>query len=232
MKLTIIIPTLNEAANIGDVLMRLQPMRARGVEVIVVDADSSDATREIAAPLVDRVLTSERGRATQMNAGAHVASGEALLFLHADSILPQNGDELIIQALSNPRFKWGRFDIQIAGSHRMLPVIAWFMNHRSRLSGIATGDQGIFVTREAFHAAGGFPAQPLMEDIAISARLLRVSGPVCVNAQITTSGRRWEKHGVWRTIFLMWRLRLNYFMGADPALLHRNYYGTGLENGK
>ena len=232
MKLSIIIPTLNEAANIGELLKQLAPMRARGTEVIVVDADSADATREIAGPLADHVLTSERGRATQMNAGAKEASGDALLFLHADSILPANGDEWIALALSFPRFKWGRFDIQIAGSHRMLPVITWFMNHRSRLTGIATGDQGIFVTREAFDAVGGFPAQPLMEDVAICARLLKVSPPVYVDARITTSGRRWEKHGVWRTIFLMWRLRLNYFMGADPARLHRTYYGTGMNSGK
>jgi rSAM/selenodomain-associated transferase 2 len=232
VKLSIIIPTLNEVANIGDVLKRLQPMRARGTEVIIVDADSTDATRDTAAPLVDRVITSERGRATQMNAGAKEASGDALLFLHADSILPTNGDELILQALSDSIFKWGRFDINISGKHGMLPVIAWFMNHRSRLTGIATGDQGIFVTREAFDAIGGFPAQPLMEDVAISARLLRVSSPIYVDARITTSGRRWEKHGVWRTIFLMWRLRFNYFMGADPARLHRTYYGAGLHNGK
>jgi rSAM/selenodomain-associated transferase 2 len=232
VKLSIIIPTLNEAATIGDVLTRLQPMRARGVEVIVVDADSIDATGEIAAPLVDYAIKSARGRATQMNAGANVASGDTLLFLHADSIVPANGDELIVRGLSNPRFVWGRFDIHIAGLHRMLPVIAWFMNQRSRMTGIATGDQGIFVTRAAFNAVGGFPAQPLMEDVAISARLRRVSSPVCLHARITTSGRRWETHGVWQTIFLMWRLRLNYFMGADPALLHDRYYGAVLNNGK
>ena len=232
MKLSIIIPTLNEADNIGGVLARLQPMRSRGAEVIVVEANSTDETVAIAAALVDRVVTSERGRATQMNAGAKEASGDALLFLHADSILPANGDEWIARGLSNPRFKWGRFDIQITGSHRMLPVIAWFMNHRSRLTGIATGDQGIFMTREAFDAVGGFPVQPLMEDVAMSASLLRVSPPIYVDARISTSGRRWEKHGLWRTIFLMWRLRLNYFMGADPARLHRTYYGAGVNNGK
>ncbi len=232
MKLSIIIPTLNEAANIGDVLKRLQPLRARGAEVIMVDAESTDATRSMAEPLVDRVITNERGRATQMNAGAIEASGDVLLFLHADSMLPANADELIERGLSNPRFRWGRFDIQIIGPHRMLPVIAWFMNHRSRLTGIATGDQGIFATREAFDAVGGFPAQPLMEDVAISASLRRVSRPICVDARIATSGRRWEKHGVWRTVFLMWRLRLDYFMGADPARLHRAYYGAGLDNGQ
>lgn len=232
MRLSIIIPTLNEATNIGELLKRLEPMRARGTEVIVVDANSTDATRDLAAPLADHVLTSERGRATQMNAGATVASGDALLFLHADSILPANGDELIIHALSDSSLQWGRFDIHISGRHGMLPVIAWFMNHRSRLTGIATGDQGIFVTRQAFNAIGGLPLQPLMEDVAICARLLKVSRPIYMDTRITTSGRRWEKHGVWRTIFLMWRLRLNYFMGADPARLHRTYYGTGLDNGK
>jgi rSAM/selenodomain-associated transferase 2 len=232
VRLSIIIPTLNEAVNIGELLKQLEPMRARGAEVIVVDADSADATRDIAAPLADHVLTSERGRAAQMNAGATVASGDALLFLHADSIVPVNGDELIIHALSNSTLQWGRFDINIAGRHGMLPVIAWFMNHRSRLTGIATGDQGIFLTRQAFNAVGGLPVQPLMEDVAICAHLLKVSRPIYLDARITTSGRRWEKHGVWRTIFLMWRLRLNYFMGADPARLHRTYYGTSLDNGK
>jgi rSAM/selenodomain-associated transferase 2 len=228
VKLSIIIPALNEAANIGAVLQPLQPMRARGVDVIVVDAGSVDTTREIAALLADRVLTSEPGRAKQMNAGANVATGDVLLFLHADSILPANGDELIKDALSNSRFKWGRFDVNIAGTHGMLPVVAWFMNHRSRLTGIATGDQGIFVNRETFIKLGGFPDQPLMEDVAFCSRMLGVSRPNCLAARIITSGRRWEKHGVWRTIFLMWRLRLNYFMGADPIQLHRTYYGTNL----
>jgi rSAM/selenodomain-associated transferase 2 len=228
VKLSIIIPTLNEAANIGETLTRLQPMRARGVDVIVVDASSIDTTCEIVAPLADRLLTSERGRAKQMNTGANAATGDALLFLHADSILPANGDELIKEALSNPRFKWGRFDVNIAGTHGMLPVVAWFMNHRSCLTGIATGDQGIFVDRETFVKIGGFPDQPLMEDVAFCSRMLGVSRPNCITTRITTSGRRWEKHGVWRTIFLMWRLRLNYFMGADPVQLHRAYYGTDL----
>lgn len=230
VKLSIIIPALNEAANIGAVLRPLQPMRARGVDVIVVDAGSMDRTRDIATPLADKVLTSEPGRAKQMNAGAHAATGDALLFLHADSILPANSDALIQDALNNSRFKWGRFDVEIAGTHGMLPVVAWFMNHRSRLTGIATGDQGIFVRRESFVKVGGFPDQPLMEDVAFCSRMLGVSRPNCLAARITTSGRRWEQHGVWRTIFLMWRLRLNYFMGADPVRLHQVYYGTHVSN--
>jgi rSAM/selenodomain-associated transferase 2 len=222
MQVSIIIPALNEAANLGAALARLSGMRARGVEVIVVDGGSTDGTREIAAPLADRVMTSERGRAKQMNAGANIARGDALLFLHADSMLPDSSDALIQHALKQS--DWGRFDVTISGTHAMLPVIAWFMNHRSRLTGIATGDQGIFVKRELFANVGGFPDQALMEDVAFCKRLLRIAKPHCLAARITTSGRRWEKHGVWRTIFLMWRLRWRYFRGTDPAALHRIYY--------
>ncbi|MBL8522141.1 MAG: TIGR04283 family arsenosugar biosynthesis glycosyltransferase [Betaproteobacteria bacterium] len=226
MRLSIIIPALNEAANIAATLAPLQPMRARGVEVIVVDGGSSDATRSIAAPLADSIVDSPRGRATQMNAGARAAIGDTFLFLHADSLLPANADELIGEALSRPRKNWGRFDVVIDGGHFMFPIIAWFMNHRSCLTGIATGDQGIFVKRETFEKLGGFPEQPLMEDVELSDRLRRESGPACVSAaKIHTSGRRWEKHGVWRTIFLMWRLRWNYHRGASAESIHRAYYG-------
>jgi rSAM/selenodomain-associated transferase 2 len=224
MRLSIIIPALNEAANIAATLSPLQAMRARGVEVVLVDGGSTDDTCGIAKALVDRVLTSERGRAKQMNAGAAVASGDALLFLHADSLLPADGDEWIRRALVDPRSQWGRFDVAISGTHFMLPVIAWFMNHRSRMTGIATGDQGIFVTRALFNEIGGFPDQPLMEDIALCARLKRSGPPGCLRAAITTSGRRWEKHGVWRTILLMWRLRFSYYCGASPESIHRAYY--------
>ena len=229
MKLSIIIPTLNEAAGLGDVLKQLQPMRARGVEVIVVDAGSRDATCDIASRWADRVLLGERGRAKQLNAGAAIADGDALLFLHADSVLPEDGDAWIEKGLNDACFQWGRFDVIIAGAHAMLPVIAWFMNYRSRLTGIATGDQGIFVTRAAFVALGGFPDQPLMEDIAFCSRALDISPPYRVSARIITAGRRWEQNGVWRTIFLMWRLRFKYFMGADPLKLHQAYYGDQLD---
>lgn len=225
MQLSIILPALNEAEAIANTLARLQSVRAHGVEVILVDGGSSDRTRDIAAPLVDRVIDSERGRAKQMNAGAAVASGDALLFLHADSILPDDGDIQIAQAFIDPRFQWGRFDVSIHGMHIMFPVIAWFMNHRSRSTGIATGDQGIFVTRNAFMKIGGFPDQPLMEDVEICKRLKKISPPACIAKKIITSGRRWEKHGVWRTIWLMWRLRFSYYCGATPESIHRAYYG-------
>lgn len=229
MRLSIIIPALNEAANIEATLAPLQPMRARGVEVIVVDGGSDDDTSARAAALADRVMTLSRndsGRARQMNAGAGRATGDVLLFLHADSLLPPNADTLIVEALSRPHKCWGRFDVVIDGGHFMFSVIAWFMNHRSCLTGIATGDQGIFVSRQAFESLGGFPDQPLMEDVELSDRLRRQSGPVCVSAaKIKTSGRRWQKHGVWRTILLMWRLRWQYHRGASAASIHRAYYG-------
>ncbi len=223
MRLSIIIPALNEADNILATLAPLQAMRARGVEVILVDGGSVDATQSLAISLVDGVIDSARGRATQMNAGARAAHGDALLFLHADSRLPADADFLIKDALSRSRIAWGRFDVAIEGTHFMLPIIAAFMNWRSRATSIATGDQGIFATRTAFEAHGGFADQPLMEDIEFSSRMRKITPPVCIVGKIITSGRRWEKHGVWRTILLMWWLRLRYWLGASPAEIHRAY---------
>lgn len=223
MRLSIIIPALNEADNILATLAPLQAMRARGVEVILVDGGSVDATQSLAISLVDGVIDSARGRATQMNAGARAAHGDALLFLHADSRLPADADFLIKDALSRSRIAWGRFDVAIEGTHFMLPIIAAFMNWRSRATSIATGDQGIFATRAAFEAHGGFADQPLMEDIEFSSRMRKITPPVCIVGKIITSGRRWEKHGVWRTILLMWWLRLRYWLGASPAEIHRAY---------
>jgi rSAM/selenodomain-associated transferase 2 len=229
--ISIIIPALNEAANIVATLTPLQPMRARGVEVIVVDGASADETVARATPLCDQVIVcdmSQRGRARQMNAGARAARGEIFLFLHADTLLPADADEWVEKAISTGRV-WGRFQIAISGAHYMFPIIASFMNRRSNWTGIVTGDHGIFVTREAFEAVDGFPDQPLMEDIEFSKRMMTKFGIQSMifvhGATITTSGRRWEKHGVWRTILLMWRLRLQYFYGADPERLYRQYYG-------
>jgi rSAM/selenodomain-associated transferase 2 len=163
------------------------------------------------------------GRARQMNAGAAAARGEILCFVHADSRMPESADGLIVDGLSRSRRSWGRFDVSIAGTHPMLRVIAQLMNWRSRLTGIATGDQGLFLTRSLFEAAGRFPEIALMEDIALTRQLKRYSPPLCIAHRLTTSGRRWEKHGVWRTMLLMWRLRLAYFFGADPDRLARQY---------
>lgn len=217
-RLSVVVPALNEAAGIDPCLRRLAPLRARGHEVIVVDGGSSDATAQLAAPLADRVLAAPRGRAAQMNAGAAAASGDALLFLHADTRLPPAADRLVAEALV--AHAWGRFDVAIDSEDPRLAVIAFFINRRSRLSGIATGDQAIFVRRDAFP---GFPPIALMEDVAFSRAMKRVSPPACLAARVVTSARRWERDGIARTVLLMWRLRYEYWRGADPDELARRY---------
>lgn len=221
--ISIIIPCLNEATGIVDALQALAPLRARGAQVIVVDGSSSDSTAALAQPLADQVISAPRGRALQMNAGAAAARGDVLLFLHADCRLPPHADELIIDGLARTRKTWGRFDVVLVGSHAMLGVIAVLMNWRSRLTGVSTGDQGLFVTRSLFEAAGKFPAIPLMEDVAFTKTLKRYSAPLNLRHPMTVSGRRWEKHGVTRTMLLMWRLRWQYWRGADPRELAQHY---------
>jgi rSAM/selenodomain-associated transferase 2 len=221
--LSIIVPALNEELTISEALRQLVPLRDKGAEVIVVDGGSSDATVERTLNLADLVLTAPRGRASQMNAGAHSSRGVALLFLHVDTTLPQDADRPLRSFLEDPEQIWGWFDAQITGSHWLLPIVARMMNLRARLTRIATGDQAIFVRRAAFEAVGGFPDLPLMEDIELSRQLIRVARPICLRTKITTSGRRWEKHGVMRTILLMWRLRFDYWRGADPKELAKRY---------
>jgi rSAM/selenodomain-associated transferase 2 len=220
---SIVMPVLEEAAAIESALAPLQGLRAAGAEVIVVDGGSRDATRDLAAPLADRVLEAPRGRASQMNAGARASRGATLLFLHADTRLPPGALERIAAGLARGEREWGRFDVQIAGRAPLLPVVAAAMNLRSRLTGIATGDQAMFARRGAFEACGGFPDIPLMEDVALSKALRRRSAPLCLRERVTTSGRRWERHGTLRTVVLMWRLRLAYALGADPRRLARRY---------
>ena len=222
-RLSIIVPTLDEAVNLAATLERLSAMRARGAEVVVADGGSRDSTRAIATDLADRVIEAPRGRASQMNAGARSATGDVLVFLHADTHLPEDADRLVLEGLAASRRAWGRFDVRIEGRSPMLAVVAASMNLRSRLTGIATGDQAIFVKREAFEDVGRYPGIALMEDIAITTSLKRISSPLCVRARATTSGRRWEKRGTFATILLMWRLRLAYFFGADPAALAKRY---------
>jgi rSAM/selenodomain-associated transferase 2 len=220
-RLTIVLPVLNEAAIIVAALQELAPLRRRGAEIIVADGGSRDGTAQLAKPFADRIITVRRGRGAAMNAGAALGTGDTLLFLHADTALPDGTDRLIDAALAGRA--WGRFDLRIAGSHPLLAVVARMINLRSRLTGIATGDQAIFVSRAAFAAAGGFPDLPLMEDIAMSRRLKRLCRPFCIATPAVTSGRRWERKGVVRTILLMWRLRLSYYLGVEPALLARLY---------
>jgi rSAM/selenodomain-associated transferase 2 len=218
-----VVPALNEAAGIRDVLAALQPLRARGHEVIVVDGGSTDGTLALAEELADRVLLSARGRAVQQNAGAASASGDVLLFLHADTTLPEGADALVLDGLRRSGRGWGRFDVRLTGRHPLLRMVERMIGLRSRLSGVATGDQAIFVRREWFRRAGGFPEVPLMEDVALTRALKRLGPPLCLRARATTSSRRWEERGVLRTILLMWRLRWAYFRGADPAELARRY---------
>jgi rSAM/selenodomain-associated transferase 2 len=222
-KLSIIMPVLNEGERIAEALASLFDLRALGTEVIIVDGGSSDATVERAKLHADLVILAARGRALQMNVGAEKASGDVLLFLHADTRLPADVSDLVLNGLEKSGRVWGRFDVKIDGSSPLLPMIAWFMSLRSRLTGIATGDQAIFVRRDSFRSVGGFPAIALMEDIALSKRLKRLGKPLCLRQRVTTSGRRWEKNGVLNTMVLMWRLRLAYFFGADPQELARQY---------
>ena len=217
-RLSIIVPALNEAQGIRAALEALAPLRARGHEVILVDGGSTDGTLEAGAALCDQAFAAPRGRAAQMNAGARRARGDALVFLHADTRLPLDADQAILDSLETRC--WGRFDVRIEGRHALLPLVAAAMNLRSRLSAIATGDQAIFVRREAF---GGFPEIALMEDVAFSKAMKRRGPPACLRSRAVTSGRRWEARGVLRTVALMWRLRLLYFLGARPADLARRY---------
>ena len=222
---SVVVPVLDEATTLAGSLLPLQSARGRDVEVIVVDGGSRDGTPRAAHPLSDRVLDAPRGRAHQMNTGAEAARGRVLLFLHADTRLPRGWVTLVRDALDTRGREWGRFDVRLDGAHPMLRVVERAMNLRSRLSGIATGDQAIFVTRAAFEAAGGFPDIALMEDVALSRTLRARSRPACLRAAAITSSRRWERNGIARTIVLMWRLRLRYALGADPDELARIYQG-------
>ena len=221
MRLSIVIPVLNEAAGIDAMLLRLADLRRDGAEVVVVDGGSDDDTAARAAAHADMVLPSARGRALQMHAGALAASGDALLFLHADTMLPPDAGRLIASALRH--HAWGRFDVALDGARPVYRLIAAMMNLRSRSTSIATGDQAIFMRCDFYFAAGGYPPLALMEDIAFCKRARRLARPACLRERVLTSARRWEKHGVWRTIFLMWQLRLAYFLGADPDALALRY---------
>ncbi len=223
--ISIIVPALNEAGEISAAIGALAPLQRRGHEVIVVDGGSSDGTLALARPGADQVVSAPRGRASQMNAGAAMAQGDVLLFLHADTRLPEDADAKVLEGLASTRRAWGRFDVRIEGTSRWLPVIASLMNLRSRATGIATGDQAMFVRREAFVRAGGFPALALMEDVALSRSLKRISRPLCLAERVVTSGRRWDSRGALRTVLLMGWLRLRFFFGAEPSRLARVYDG-------
>jgi rSAM/selenodomain-associated transferase 2 len=224
MKISVIIPVLNEEGSIADTLSALMSLKPD--EVIVADGGSSDNSKEIAARFDVQVLSSERGRAKQMNCGAAAASGDVLLFLHADTKLPQSAFGDVAAALADPSCIGGRFDVELEGRHWMLKVVGAMINRRSRWTRIGTGDQAIFVRREIFRAAGGYPDVPLMEDIALCRVLKRAGRIACLRSRVVTSARRWENDGVWRTIVRMWILKLLYLGGVSPARLKQFYADT------
>ena len=220
MKFSIIIPVLNEQQGIKNCLLALQRYRDQA-EIILVDGGSHDQTISIATPLVDKILQSEKGRARQMNVGANAAEGDILIFLHADTYLPDHALTLISSRIG--AVTWGRFDIRLTGTHWMLVVIAFMMNWRSRLTGIATGDQVIFVTKTSFNAVNGYPTIALMEDISLCQALKKLHPPLCLSAKVQSSARRWTSYGVFKIILLMWSCRLGYFLGENPEVLARLY---------
>jgi rSAM/selenodomain-associated transferase 2 len=223
--LTIVIPALNEAANLRRLLADLA-RTCPDAEVIVVDGGSADGTAEAVRRFPSATLVAaDRGRARQMNAGAARAAGQVLLFLHADTSLPPGAAEAILAATRTLGVVGGRFDVRFDNARPIFTLIACMMNVRSRLSGISTGDQAIFVRRQVFEAMGGYPDIPLMEDVEFSRRLKRRGRLACLRIRVTTSARKWEREGAWRTICLMWTLRLLYAFGVSPARLHRWYYG-------
>jgi len=223
MRISIIVPALNEADSIVSTLEGLKPFRKDDNEVIVVDGGSKDETVSLATSMVDKIIKSAPGRAQQMNVGAKQASGDVLWFLHADTLVPENAIQLILGALENQKNQWGRFDIRLSGKQPLLRLVEKLMNLRSRITGIATGDQGIFVRREVFESVGGFTPIPLMEDLDISKRLKKYSRPCCLDTKLVTSSRRWEENGILSTIMLMWRLRLAYTLGVRPEKLVNDY---------
>lgn len=223
MRISVIIPVLNEAALIAQTLSTLQPLRAAGHELIVVDGGSSDDTIALSEPLADQIIRCSRGRGRQMNGGAKIARGDILLFLHTDTLLPKGADQLIIREMEKREKNWGRFDVRLSGGHLLLRIVEWLMNWRSRITGIATGDQAIFVQRKIFETVGGFPDIDLMEDITMSKFLKKYGPPLCLWQRVVTSSRRWQRNGILRTILLMWLLRLAYFYKTDPRRLAQLY---------
>ncbi|WP_419812176.1 TIGR04283 family arsenosugar biosynthesis glycosyltransferase [Bacterioplanoides sp.] len=220
---SVVVPFYNEQAEMPALLAHLRHWQSRGCEILLVDGGSQDDSAHIAQQHGFKVIQSDKGRALQMNAGAQQASGKVLVFLHADSRLPTDADQQILQAIEQQYYRWGRFNLTIDGQAKMFPVISWLINQRSRLTSVATGDQAIFVRRDEFLRLGGYPQQPLMEDVELCLRLKQYSRPACLTSRVSTSGRRWQQQGVWRTIFLMWRLRWLYWRGVSATTLAEYY---------
>jgi len=222
VKISIIIPVLNEEVNLSRLSGHLQSIRQHGHEVIIVDGGSFDNTLAIAHEITDMIVVSKAGRALQMNSGADIASGEVLLFLHADTLLPDYALQVIAD-LSQDKDYWGRFDVRLSSDKFVYRVIEHLMNLRSCFTSIATGDQAIFIEKNLFDRVAGFPEIALMEDVEICKRLKKISKPVCLKQKVITSSRRWEMNGVVTTVLLMWKLRLYYFFGVPADKLKQLY---------
>jgi rSAM/selenodomain-associated transferase 2 len=224
MRITVVIPVLNEEKTIATTLSALMVLAPD--EVIVVDGGSRDRTRAIIEKTNTLLLSSPRGRARQMNRGAKEANGDVLLFLHADTRLPASALEDIRAVLRDPECIGGRFDVELEGDHWALKWIGALISLRSRVTKVATGDQAIFVRRKVFEEIGRFPDIPIMEDIALSHMLKKKGKVACLKSRVVTSARRWEVEGVWRTIFKMWMLKLLFLAGLPPVHLKRFYADT------
>lgn len=231
---SIIIPILNEADNLTRLFEYLCQLNPAPQQVILVDGGSNDNSFALAQYLIKdlrvvqqsaidwQVLASSAGRALQMNRGAALATGDVLLFLHADTQLPNQAIAEITLAVM--RAEWGRFDVRLDSNKLLLKLIGSMINLRSQLTGIATGDQAIFIKRKVFEQLSGYPNQALMEDVEISKRLKAIGKPACLDSKVVTSARRWQQHGTWRTILLMWRLRFDYWRGVSVDSIRRRYY--------
>jgi len=219
--ISIVVPTLDEASSLAQTLIAARQPGVR--ELIVVDGGSRDATRDVASRIADQVLVAPRGRAAQMNVGAVAARGDVLLFLHADTRLPNGFAAAVARALADPAVVGGRFDVALDADGPCYRLIGWLISARSRLTGVSTGDQALFVRRAVFEALGGFAPLPLMEDIDLARRLKRRGRVAALRQTVVTSARRWQRRGLWRTVLLMWALRLGYYAGVSPATLARVY---------
>jgi rSAM/selenodomain-associated transferase 2 len=219
MRLSIIIPVLDEGERIAAALDALVDLRVLGAEIVVVDGGSRDATIQRARLRADVVLQGPRPQAERMNVGAAKAAGDVLLFLRTDMQLPPLADHLILDGLARSDRAWGHFDATLEGKNLLLPVAAWLTSLESRITGIATIEHGIFAKRDAFRTSGGFPTQPLLDDVELCVRLKRISKPLCIRQRVVSPGHRWETEGILHTLMTTWRLRLAYLFGADPEAL-------------
>ena len=222
-KISVIIPALNEVEHIKQSLQSVQSLRKKGHEVIVVDGGSNDETYSIASDMADQIITFSPGRAIQMNAGAKKATGDIFIFLHADTILPDSAEQQILSGVADKHYFWGRFNVRLSGKHCLFRVIEFCMNLRTRFTGIVTGDHALCVSKQLFKKVNGFPEIKLMEEIVISRKLKKIVPPVCLHGTVLTSSRRWEKHGIIKTVLQMWWLRFIFIFGVDPLTLARKY---------